>query len=48
MFNNLLDTGSEYCNTYLLFHCNSGWTNAPQCYVIRTQTKWRQTRRQPA
>jgi hypothetical protein len=20
----------------LLLHCNSGWTNTPQCYVIRT------------
>ena len=24
------------CNTHLLFHCNSGYVNAPQCYVIRT------------
>jgi hypothetical protein len=20
----------------LLFHCNNGWTNAPECFVIRT------------
>ena len=26
------DTHSEY--VILLFHCNSGGTNAPQCYVI--------------
>ena len=24
------------CNTFLIFHCNNGYRNAPQCYVIRT------------
>ena len=28
------DTNSEY--VILLFHCNDGCTNAPQCYVMRT------------
>jgi len=29
------DTNSEYV-ILRLFHCNSGWTNVPQCYVLRT------------
>jgi hypothetical protein len=29
------DTNLEYVNS-LLFHYNNGFTNAPQCYVIRT------------
>ena len=24
------------CDTHLLFHCDSGYMNEPQCYVIRT------------
>jgi hypothetical protein len=24
------------CNTFLLFHYNTGCTHAPQCYIIRT------------
>jgi hypothetical protein len=31
------DTHSEYIVSYLLlFLCNNGCTNVPQCYVIRT------------
>ena len=22
------------CNSYLLFHCNNGYTSAPHCYKI--------------
>ena len=29
------DTRSEYV-ILIVFHCNNGYTNAPQCYVIRT------------
>jgi len=29
-------TNSRLCNTYGFSHCNSGYANAPQCYVIRT------------
>ena len=24
------------CAIFIAFHCNSGWTNTPWCYVIRT------------
>jgi len=27
---------SEYVIFFLLFHCNNGYANAPQYYVIRT------------
>jgi len=30
------NTHSEYVLVKLLFHCNSGFMNAPHCYVIRT------------
>jgi len=26
---------SEYV-ILIVFHCNNGWTNAPQCYAVRT------------
>ena len=32
---NASNTHSDYV-ILLLFHCNNGCTNAPQCYVIRT------------
>jgi hypothetical protein len=32
------DTYLEYAK--LLFHCNSGYANAPQCCVIRTVLVW--------
>ena len=31
-----LQTHTENMQYLLLFHCNNGCTNAPQCYVIRT------------
>jgi len=31
-----LQTHTETMQYLLLFHCNYGYTNAPQCYVIRT------------
>jgi hypothetical protein len=32
----LWDSVEETQNTLLHLHCNSGYANAPQCYVIRT------------
>jgi hypothetical protein len=31
-----LQTHTQNMSYLLLFHCNNGWTNGPQCYVIRT------------
>ena len=32
------ETHAEY--VILVFHCNSGWKNAPQCYVLRILPFW--------
>jgi len=38
------NTHSEYC--LLLFHCNNGYKDAPQCYDIRTLQRSGDTRQQ--
>jgi len=41
-----LKTHTQNMQYLFLFHCNNGYANAPQCYVIRTltvffhRTKW--------